>query len=42
MRIFEQINMRNRVLCGRPAMCGMPGLDNVVLIDFWSAKFDVG
>ena len=36
--------MRNRVLCGRgfQAMLSMPSLDNVALIDFCSAKFDVG
>ena len=36
--------MRNRVVCGqsRPAMCGVPSLDKVALINSGVAKFDVG
>ena len=37
---FREIDktVRNRVLCGQGflAMCNMPGLDKVVLIDFYS------
>ena len=45
MRFLQenQQPMRNRIFFGQgfSAVCHMPSLDNVVLIDFYSAKFDV-